>query len=538
VSDGQFQASSSFLLTVGTLFTATNSFTNGTTITIPDSGAAAPYPSIINVSGIVGTVSNVTLTLRNITHTWPDDIDIVLVGPGGQKVMVLSDAGGGNGLNNVTITLSDAAAALAPDTAAIVSGTYKPTDYVPGDVLAAPAPAGPYATTLSTFNGQSPNGSWSLYVFDDGPGDQGNIAGGWSLTLTTVSTTGAPPTISAIPNQATSANTATGPIPFTVGDADTPLDSLTFSPASSNLTLVPLGNIVVAGSGANRTVTVTPASGQTGTSLITLTVSDGVNNANSSFLLTVNGQFVGTRSFTNATAITIPLLGAATPYPSTINVAGLGGTISSLTLTLRGITHTWPDDLDVLLVGPAGQKVLVLSDVGGGNGLNSVTITLSDAAAAALPDTGAIVSGTYKPTDFDPTSDTFAAPAPAGPYASTLSAFNGQSPNGTWSLYVFDDGAGDQGSMAGWNLTITTSGTASLPAPNDLAPVLLISRAGTIVTLTFDTVTGKTYVIEQNDLVQGSVWTRVDSVSGSGDTVTFPEAISGASARFYRVRVE
>jgi len=63
-----------------------------------------------------------------------------------------------------------------------------------------------------------------------------------------------------------------------------------------------------------------------------------------------------------------------------------------------------------------GQKVLIMSDVGGGIGVNNVNLTLSDSAAAGLPDNGPLVSGTFKPTDFDTTSDTFPAPAPAGPY--------------------------------------------------------------------------------------------------------------------------
>src|SRR4029079_11723688 len=122
-----------------------------------------------------------------------------------------------------------------------------------------------------------------------------------------------------------------------------------------------------------------------------------------------------------------------------------------VTVTLRGLTHTWPADVDILLVGPGGQKAMIFSDVGGGNALNNVTVTLSDAAAAALTATGAIVAGTYKPTNVEPGEtgelDTFSAPAPAGPYTSALSAFNGQSANGTWSLYVVDDGPGDQGSL-------------------------------------------------------------------------------------------
>ena len=65
-------------------------------------------------------------------------------------------------------------------------------------------------------------------------------------------------------------NTATAAIPFTVNDTDTPVNNLTLSRGSSNPALVPTNNIVFGGSGANRTVTVTPAAGQTGTATITV----------------------------------------------------------------------------------------------------------------------------------------------------------------------------------------------------------------------------------------------------------------------------
>jgi hypothetical protein len=39
--------------------------------------------------------------------------------------------------------------------------------------------------SLSSLNGQDPNGTWSLYVADDTGGDDGFIAGGWSIEITT-----------------------------------------------------------------------------------------------------------------------------------------------------------------------------------------------------------------------------------------------------------------------------------------------------------------------------------------------------------------
>src|SRR5678816_1113447 len=77
----------------GSLQAATQTFSNTASITIPDSGAGIPYPSTINVSGMTGTVTNVTVTLNHLTHTWASDVDLLLKGPAGQKVLLLSDVG-------------------------------------------------------------------------------------------------------------------------------------------------------------------------------------------------------------------------------------------------------------------------------------------------------------------------------------------------------------------------------------------------------------------------------------------------------------
>jgi subtilisin-like proprotein convertase family protein len=82
------------------------------------------------------------------------------------------------------------------------------------------------------------------------------------------------PTLSIIPNQLTVPNTPTAPIPFTVNDAQTGSNSVTLTATSSNLTLVPNANIVIQGTGANRTIVITPATNQTGTTTITLTATD------------------------------------------------------------------------------------------------------------------------------------------------------------------------------------------------------------------------------------------------------------------------
>ncbi len=96
-----------------------------------------------------------------------------------------------------------------------------------------------------------------------------------------------PPTIGHIVDQTIDANTATEAIPFTIGDSETAATELTVTKNSSNPTLVPLANIVLGGTGANRSVIITPAIGQTGTSTITLTVSDGTLATTTAFELAV-----------------------------------------------------------------------------------------------------------------------------------------------------------------------------------------------------------------------------------------------------------
>src|SRR5262249_31007031 len=88
-------------------------------------------------------------------------------------------------LSGATLTFDDSAAAFLPDSGQIVSGTYRPSDFFPGEIFPSPAPSTGYTRSLSALNGSSPNGVWSLYVSDDTIAHNGVIAGGWSLSITT-----------------------------------------------------------------------------------------------------------------------------------------------------------------------------------------------------------------------------------------------------------------------------------------------------------------------------------------------------------------
>jgi hypothetical protein len=136
--------------------------------------------------------------------------------------------------------------------------------------------------TVNVTAGSQPGSSViSVYVIDSGAR---SISTSFTVTVLPANTV---PLISAIPRTNTTANTATPAIGFTVSDLETPAASLALSAASANTALVPNPNIVFGGSGNDRTVTISPAGGQTGVAPITVTVSDGTNTASSSFAVMV-----------------------------------------------------------------------------------------------------------------------------------------------------------------------------------------------------------------------------------------------------------
>ncbi len=665
----------SFTFTLGaTAPGGSGTFSNPALITIPSSGSGTPYPSSINVSGLTGAVLKVTATLSGFSHQFADDVDVLLVGPAGQKVMLMSDAGGGSNVTNLTLTFDDAAATPVPDGAPLVGGTFRPANYegTASDVFAAPAPPGPYSTVLAAFNGTNPNGTWSLFVRDDFTGFSGSISGGWRLNIQTavpaccvgaagitvtptsgltttegggtasftvalnsvptadvtiglsssdstegsvspaslvftpanaltpqtvtvtgvddavidgdqaytivtapavsgdpaysglnpldVSVTNTDDDVVAVPVIATAGGTLTAEDCGVGNGAIDPDETVTVSLALKNTgtapttnlvaTLLPTGGVTApAGPQAYGVVTpggpaiarpfaLTAAGTCGGTLTATLQLQDGATDLGTvsfAFPLGTMGPG-GTTSFASASAVTIPTSGNASPYPASITASGLTGTVMKVTATLSGFAHTFPDDVDVLLVGPGGQKTLLLSDAGGGGAVTGLTLTFDDAAASSLPNGSSLTSGTWKPSAYEPDTDEFTSPAPPGPYVADLSVFNGTNPNGTWSLYVRDDFSPSGGSIAGgWSLAITTSApvccTAS-PAGVTVTPTsgLVTSEAGGTATftvaLTSVPTADVTIDLSSSDLTEGTVsptsltFTPADALTAKTVTVT------------------
>ena len=138
----------------------------------PTQGVAEPYPSRRSIGAFAAgsTISDVNLVLRDFSHTYPDDVGVML-SKGGRDRLVMDDVGGGTTVNDITLTLDDEAATPMPDNEQLVSGSFQPTN--PFN----------FNAPLSGFDGLSPNGTWNLRVADEAQADCGEFGGGWSLII-------------------------------------------------------------------------------------------------------------------------------------------------------------------------------------------------------------------------------------------------------------------------------------------------------------------------------------------------------------------
>jgi len=96
-----------------------------------------------------------------------------------------------------------------------------------------------------------------------------------------------PPTIEPIDDLAINEN-GTGEVVILIDDAELYSSKLEVSADSSNPALVPVDGIDISSFGSKRTLTITPSANAHGEAVITITVSDGVDQASVAFTVTVN----------------------------------------------------------------------------------------------------------------------------------------------------------------------------------------------------------------------------------------------------------
>lgn len=445
-----------------------------------------PYPQHITIPSTGASISDVSLTLSNITTDSDgaiSDYNFLLVDPNGHKFVPLANAGGQVAASGVTLTLSDYGSGPVPNstTNAAASGTYLPTDDNSGLTFASSPygpPSGPYqlpqnqggATFDTTFGGANPSGLWSLYVYDTS-GQQTGTIGGYCLNITTSNAAATTTTVTSNPNgEATTGQQVT--FTATVKSGSTPVTSGTVTFKENGTVLS--GPTTVNGSGQ---MTFQTSSLSEGIHTITANYSGVTGTYNvSSGQVTIEIDTATTNPasgvYCNPGGITISASNSssnipATPYPSRVDVTNLAGTVNTVSVSLNNFSDGEPSGTVMLLEGPTAPNIVFWNGVGGDNGFSSLNLKIADSAGSGNP----IPAPPSNNSTYYPTSDqdglpnpSFPSPAPSSlSYAPPMgsqtftTAFGNTNPIGFWSLYIYDR-FGDEGvSINNWCLNVTNN---------------------------------------------------------------------------------
>ncbi len=287
-----------------------------------------------------------------------------------------------------------------------------------------------------------------------------NTAYGYSLYSLQVYGTAIPvnfnPTVSAISNVSLLVNTTSAPSAFTIGDTETAAAALTLVGSSDNSTLLPVANIVFGGSGASRTVAVSPAANQTGTATVTVQVNDANGgSALSQFTVTVTPR-PNTPPTITAIANQIIALGsssAALPFTVGDNETAA----AALTLVATSDNSTLLPTSNIVFGGSGASRNVTLIPSAGQTGTATLTIQVNDAnGGSALSQFTVTVRSAHPMLDRngDGISDVWAAlyPTAGGPAAD---------PDGDGQNNLAEAQAGTDPTTPNSRFTTTTSTDAS-----------------------------------------------------------------------------
>jgi subtilisin-like proprotein convertase family protein len=430
--------------------------------------------SRITVAGGPIALSDVTVMV-DITHPFPAELDITLRSAEGTVIELTSDNGSGGLPDLYSTTTFDDSAGTSILAITLPGGTFRPEQ------------------PLSTFNGEDCNGDWTLTVTDDTVNGNIGCIGSWCLAFegtplinpdtrcggTPVPLLVCDSPLSDIPDSGggtleVSLTVSSGP--FSIQDLNVLLDVRHAFTSDLDIFLQSPANTIInltsdnGGSGTDLYSTVT-FDDQSPLSINSITAPGGTfrpeqalstfigENANGIWRLSLTDDGAGDTgcigswclAFDNASVVdpmvrcivpvpslfcqnpgvTIPDNGGISPLNSSLTVSSGPPILSDLNVFLD-ISHPVTGNLSVFLTSPAGTRVELTSGNGGVLSDLYSTVTLDDSASSSVTGIG-FAGGIFRPEG-------------------SLSAFNGQSANGVWTLEVFDTITGNEGCLGSWCL--------------------------------------------------------------------------------------
>lgn len=147
------------------------------------------------------------------------------------------------------------------------------------------------------------------------------------------------------------------------------------------------------------------------------------------------GQVVCSNFVSTNVPITIPTTANVTVNSTLVVPDTL--VLSDVNVTVN-IAHTWVNDMTITLISPAGTQVQLVANPCVSDNLQNIQATFDDSGNTVVCATNPAISGIVKSVQ-------------------PLSAFNGQSATGTWTLRVLDSFNQDGGAINSWSLNLCST---------------------------------------------------------------------------------
>jgi hypothetical protein len=441
VVDGLLTTPTTFLLTVNSVndLPTISDITNQTIL--EDTSTAALG---FTVTDVETASTNLTLSGRCSNTTLVPTGNILFGGSGTSRTVTVTPAPNQVGSATITVTVTDADGGARQDTFDL---TVKPVndpptinpipnlttneDSGPVTVLLSGIAAGPtnesqtlQVTAVSSLPSliphppvtyTSPQNSGSLVLtpatnasgsatitvtVNDGAGSNNTVTASFNVTITPINDR---PFISTVPNQTIDEDTSTSDVPFTVGDVESPPDSLALTRSTSDPNLIPLNNIVLGGTGANRTIKITPATNAFGTATVTVTVSDGTDSTNRSFQVIVNPV----NDPPTLSALSDQATREDTPTePIAFTIFDLESPSSSLGLTASSSDPALVPQNNITFSGSGSNRTVQINPVPNQFGSTTITLAVADQQAATASRSFVLnVAAVNDPPTLDAVSD-------------------------------------------------------------------------------------------------------------------------------------
>ncbi|CAN5668251.1 hypothetical protein BH10BDE1_BH10BDE1_16050 [soil metagenome] len=343
------------------------------------------------------------------------------------------------------------------------------------------------------------------FVLVDGEGRQSNTG----LAALTIVQTNQAPTLALIADRSTNEDTP-AVVVMTPADSDGALTCTTanFTVTSSNQTLVPNGSLALSGAWPGCQLTATPALNLAGTTTISVTLSDGIQSAARSFVLTVD-PVNDAPTISNVLNLSTNEDTATAAIPFTI--ADVDSTLSCATsVTATSSNTTLVPNVNISLGGAFPNCTATIAPAANQNGTSTITLTVSD--------------GTLTANDTFVLTVTAVDDAPVVPGAGTSPTINqcAATPAGSIPIALtYDDVDGDQATACAVSaISSSLQGTAACTCTagackvNGLTPTTVFLNSMTTGS-DQDILTAITYTVTANGLTSASGSTKVTVKTGT-----------------------